>query len=100
MWKVLEIIAEGELITKVRYFCSASDDKNTVETEGYWTFANPVLRVPLADVTEDMVAGWLDDDTTQDGINPIKSRLSEQLDALSKATKTALPWVQTYTPNL
>ena len=44
MWKILEIQADGDLITGARYFCS----KNGVETEGWWNFAEPALNTPFA----------------------------------------------------
>lgn len=91
-WQILDIYANGDLITSVRYSCSHSDDQNTVETEGNWFFNEPVLNVPLNQVTEEMIVGWIVKETTQDGINTIKSRLEEQLASLSQTRTVYPPW--------
>lgn len=85
-WKILDIYAEGELITHVRYHASIE----TVETEGHWYFKEPKLNIPLANVTEEMLIEWIDSEATQDGVNPIKSRLEEQLKATTE--KVYPPW--------
>ena len=93
-WKILDLEADGELITKVHYHVSASDDQNTVETEGYWKFTNPVLNVPFKDVLPIDVTQWVEIDSTKDGVNPIKLRLDEQLKALSNIKAVQAPWVK------
>ena len=92
MWKILEIQAAGELITAARYFCTEAKGDNTVETEGWWHFAEPALSIPFADVTEEMVVEWVKKDAIQFGKNIIESRLTEQLEALAKP-KVLPPWV-------
>jgi len=99
-WKILEISAENELITHAKYFVTATEDDKKVETEGNWWFKNPVMTVPFAQVTEDMVAKWVESDTYKDGVNLITSRLIEQLKSLSKQTVVP-PWKpQVFTPNI
>jgi hypothetical protein len=39
-----------------------------------------------------MVANWIDEGTTQDGVSSIKSRLLEQLETVKKQQEIALPW--------
>ena len=56
VWKIFEISAENELITHAKYYCSLSDDTNTVETEGNWFFKDPIMNIPFGQVTEEMVA--------------------------------------------
>ena len=98
-WKILEVFADGEAITSVKYLCSVDDGDNTVETEGYWSFPE-AGTVPFADVTEDMIVQWIEDSSIVDGKNVIKSRLQEQLESLSKKPVPA-PWLpQTFTPDL
>ena len=46
-WEILEIHADGELITHVRYRASEGE----VASEGYWYFQSPELTVPLAQTT-------------------------------------------------
>jgi hypothetical protein len=44
-WKILEVFAKENVITHVKYFVSLSDDKNKVESEGYWYFDCPTAKV-------------------------------------------------------
>jgi hypothetical protein len=91
MWKILDIQADGDLITGARYFCV----KSGVETEGWWKFAEPVLTVPFADVTEEIVIGWV----TRDIGAQVEARLDEQA-ALTPKTVVA-PWLpQVFTPSI
>ena len=97
MWKILGIKADGDLITQAKYFVSHQG----VETEGYWTFREPQLTVPFADVTEEMIVAWIQDETTEGKVNMIEQRLADQAAALKKATETPLPWMpQVFTPEI
>jgi len=99
-WKILEIYADDGLITSAKYLCSVTDGEKTVDTEGYWTFQDPTMVTPFADVTEEMIAKWIEDSAVVYGKNVIKSRLQEQLESLSKKPVPA-PWLpQTFTPDL
>jgi hypothetical protein len=98
-WKILEVFADGEAITSVKYLCSVKDGDNIVETEGYWNFPE-AGTVPFAEVTEEIIAQWIEDSSMVDGKNVIKSRLVEQLESLSKKPVPA-PWLpQVFTPEL
>jgi hypothetical protein len=98
-WKILEVYADGDSITSAKYLCSVKDGDNTVETEGYWSFPE-AGTVPFANVTEEMIAKWIEDSSIVDGKNVIKSRLVEQLESLSKKPVPA-PWLpQVFTPEL
>jgi hypothetical protein len=56
--------------------------------------------VPFADVTEAMIAKWIEDESTFNGESVIKSRLKEQLQNMNSKAVPA-PWMpQTFTPNL
>ena len=91
MWKIIEIQADGDLITGARYFCS----KNGVESEGWWNFAEPALNTPFADVTEEMVIGWV---TNQIGIQ-VEARLDEQAAAMQRVV--VAPWLpQVFRPSI
>jgi len=91
MWKILEIQADGDLITGARYFCA----KNGVETEGWWRFAEPSLTVPFADVTEEMVINWV----TADIGAQVEARLDEQAAATQRVV--VAPWLpQVFTPSI
>ena len=101
-WKILGIDSnDGELITRAKYFASVADKDLIVETEGFWTFQEPKLNVPFAEVTEDMISTWIKAETMQDGASMIEKRLNEQLDALKKQRVTPLPWApQVFTPEI
>jgi hypothetical protein len=98
VWKILELYADQGAITLAKYYCSVSDGDNTVETEGYWTFPE-AGTVPFDQVTEKMVAGWIEQAAMKDGQNVIKSRLEEQLKAQQKPVPA--PWMpQVFMPNI
>ena len=88
--KILETIIVDGVLKSVKYWCKATDDKNSVETEGNWKMFNP--HMIDADTTEHQVLHWLDLDVTQNGKHLIKYRLQEQLDALSSEISTKPPW--------
>lgn len=99
-WKILDVFANGETITSARYFCSLEEENKCVETEGYWTFQDAKANVPFSDVTEEMIARWIENESTFDGESTIKSRLKEQLNNI-KAKPVPAPWLpQTFTPEL
>jgi hypothetical protein len=100
-WKILEIQAQNDLIVAARYFCSAFDDVNTVETEGWWNFQEPKLEIDFPNVTEEMVVDWVKNQTVQNGKNMVESRLNEQLTELAKRKKVVAPWLpQVFTPEI
>ena len=89
-WLIKEVYAKDGLITKAKYHCV----EQTVETEGYWTFLDPKLNIPFADVTEEMVIAWVDAEIGA----TIKARLDEQLQTQMPVVAPWLP--QTFTPNI
>jgi uncharacterized coiled-coil protein SlyX len=89
-WKIPETVIEDGVLKSVKYRVKAVDGKFSVETEGYWKMRTQ-HQIP-EDVSEKLVAHWLDLDTTQDDRHLIKSRLQEQLDALKSAPSTKPPW--------
>ena len=99
-WKILEVSAREGVITHAKYQVIAqSEDGFKVETEGNWWFKDLTLVKPFAEVTEDDVCKWIEEETTVLGINSIKSALEEQL--ASKNRVVVAPWLpQIYTPSL
>ena len=71
-WKIHEIDATEGLITEVKYSVLARDIDQTVETEGYWRFGDPVLRKPLLEVKEEDVIAWVKADAMREGVNIIE----------------------------
>jgi hypothetical protein len=47
---------------------------------------------PLSEIKELDLIGWLESDTTQDDVNPIKLNLENQLEALKTNKKIVFPW--------
>lgn len=95
-WKILDMEVENEVIVAAHYSCTISDDTNSVETQGWWPL-NPRTPMPVfKDITEPQVAFWVEEDSTQNGVNPIKSRLAEQLNNLKKE-KVKMPWLHAET---
>ena len=97
-WKILGIESpDGELITQAKYFVAAQDRDLVVETEGYWSFREPKLNIPLADVTEEMIVAWVQSEIG----SAVEGRLAEQLTDLKNQRVTPLPWMpQVFTPEL
>jgi len=89
-WKILETVIKYGELKSVKYWCKATDNQNSVETEGNWKMVTPHLIDN--DTTEHQVLHWIDLDATQDDKHLIKYRLQEQLDALSLIATTKPPW--------
>jgi hypothetical protein len=99
-WSIIDISAIDGLINHAKYKVSFTDQDQIVETEGNWWFSNPVIKVPFDQVTEEMIAYWIEQETMKDGVNLIKSRLEEQLNDLNKQDTVVAPWLpQVFTPN-
>jgi hypothetical protein len=100
-WKILSMESVDDLIVQARYFVSATDGNNTVETEGNWFFQEPKLTVPFNDVTESLVIDWIKKEAVRDGESMIEARLAEQLQSLQQQKTTVLPWLpQVFTPEI
>ena len=92
VWKILELKGNEKAIVQAKYLVSLIEDDLRIDTEGYWDFDPKKATIPTSQVTEEMVANWIDQGTTQDGVSSIKSRLIEQLEAVKKQQEIALPW--------
>jgi hypothetical protein len=100
-WKLVEVTAEEGLVTHAYYHVTATDGENTVETEGNHYFKGKEIKIPYAEVREQTILNWINDETTVDDVSSIKSRLDEQLLELKKAKIVGFPWLSnTFTPNI
>ena len=98
-WTIKGVRDTDGLITQAMYHCRAEMQDLWVATEGTWFFAEPKLTVPYADVTEEMIVGWIKSEAFRDGKNMIESRLAEQIDNLATQAAPSLPWMpQVFTP--
>ena len=91
-WKILELKGDAKAIHQAKYQLSLIEDDLRIETEGYFDFDPSKATVSTSEVTEEMVANWINEGTTQDGVSSIKSRLIEQLESVKKQQEIALPW--------
>ena len=89
-WKILETVIIDRELKSIKYWCKATDSKNSVETEGNWKMR--MAHLVDEDLSEHQVTHWLDLDATENDKHLIKYRLQEQLDALSSAVTTKPPW--------
>ena len=92
LWKILELKGDDKAIVQAKYLLSLVEDDLRIDTEGYFDFDPSNATVLTSQVTEEMVANWIDEGTTQNGVSSIKSRLIEQLEAVKKQQEIALPW--------
>ncbi len=91
-WSILEVFG-NQTIEKVRYLLKAQDETNIVETEGYHSFSEGTVVKPYAEIKEEDLIRWLDQDTTKDEINIIKLNLDKQLELLKSSDKADFPWL-------
>lgn len=95
IWKIEGVNAKDGLITQAKYHCRAEQKDLWVATEGTWFFKNAKLKVPYADVTEEMVIDWIKDE--DNGV--IENRLAEQIVYLASQNAMSLPWApQVFSP--
>jgi hypothetical protein len=87
---ILETVIAAGVLKAVKYRCTATDDHNTVGTEGNWKMRLPFLIDE--NTPESQVIHWLDLDASQEAKHLIKYRLQEQLDSLKSAPSTKPPW--------
>jgi hypothetical protein len=92
LWKILELKGNEKAIFQAKYHLVLIENDLRIETEGYCDFDPEKATVSTSQVTEEMVANWIDEGTTQDGVSSIKSRLIEQLETVKKQQDIALPW--------
>lgn len=93
-WKILDVFTNSENeISQVRYKLTVVDGEYTVSTEGYWD-ANPANAIKIfPEITETQVIHLIEN-SSQDAIAAIKSRLNEQLDTLkSQNQPIRAPWL-------
>ena len=91
-WKILEVFAKDNVITGCKYHLIGSEGELSVETEGNYYFNEPSEKVPFLEVTEDMIAGWLEQEAIRDGKNHIKEGIEKQIEALKLHKLTPMPW--------
>jgi hypothetical protein len=92
-WKFLELFAKNDQLIAIRYLLCGSDGINTVESEGRHEFFSNTANKPLNMIVESDIVQWLEKDTTQDDVNPIKLNIENQLKSLETTQKVDFPWL-------
>jgi hypothetical protein len=92
-WQFLELFADGNKLVSVRYLLSGTDGLNIVKSEGNHTFSDGIVKKPLEQIVESDIVQWIEKDTTQDDVNPIKLAVENQLKALENVKKVDFPWL-------
>ena len=82
-WKILELLSNCK---GVKYYASASNENNTVETEGYFWFPEGKVNLPFEQIKEQNLIDWIDKDA-------IESNLNAQLQAMDSDKKVEFPWL-------
>jgi hypothetical protein len=89
-WKILELFADCK---GVKYFASATDDKNIVEAEGNCYFREGIVNLPFDQIKEQNLIDWIDKE-------PIELNLQAQLQAMDSDKTIKFPWLaDTFTPS-
>lgn len=91
IWKVLNIYAEGNVITSVKYHVNAKGETNIVETEGTWTFKDKSHFLQDQTTEKDVIA-WIQAESKIDEKCIIEDNLKNQLNALEPISLKK-PWV-------
>ena len=98
-WQIIKIFSKEDLITQVKYKLIGTDQITIIETEGIYSFNDPVLIVPFLEVTEEMVIDWIEKETIVNNKSHIKLGIERQFNEL-KNIEVVAPWLpQVFTPN-
>ena len=92
-WDYLDLFANDQQLTEVRYLLTGTDGKQSVFSEGSHQFKEGTVTKKLADIVESDLSQWIEKDTIQDGVNPIKLAVENQLNALNNIKKVDFPWL-------
>jgi hypothetical protein len=92
-YKILELFVKNSVITKAKYVLSATDDQNTVSLMDWASIVQPADAPTLDEITEKMVAKWVDTALTVDNINATKEKLNAQLAEINGVQIVVPAWL-------
>lgn len=92
-WTILELFANNDKLTAVKYLLTGKDELNSVATQGNHTFSDGIVNKSLAEIVESDLVQWLEKDTTNDDINLIKLAIENQIKNLEVEQKVDFPWL-------
>ena len=97
-WKIGQLdreTADGFVFT-AHYTVNAADDTYTSGAYGSIGFERPEILVPYAELTEEVVLGWVKDALNaqnEDAVDKVEAALQAQLDEQRTPSKAqGLPW--------
>lgn len=89
----LERQTEDGYVFTAHYTVSANDDTYSSGAYGSVGFERPENLVPFADLTEELVVGWVKDHFGTEKVTEIEAALQSQLDEQHAPSKAAgVPW--------
>lgn len=94
-WAISNLDRETKdgFVFTAHYTISAADDTYSSGAYGSIGFERPDTLVPFADLTSEVVVGWVKDALTAEKVTEIEAALQSQLDEQRAPTKAAgLPW--------
>jgi len=100
LWKVnnvKHVIADGGVV-EVNYSANTTSGEAAVYNGGKVTLeydASDSSFVPLSDLTEEIVMGWVKDSLGEEVVSAIEATGTEKVNAqLNPTTQSGLPWVE------
>jgi len=94
-WKIAQLdreTADGYVFT-AHYTVNATDETYSAGAYGSIGFEKPDTLVAYADLTEEVVIGWVKDQLTAEKVTEIAAALPAQLDEQKTPTKASgTPW--------
>ncbi len=94
-WKIAQLdreTADGYVFT-AHYTVEASDETYKAGAYGSIGFERPETLTPYADLTEEVVIGWVKDQLTAEKVTEVEAALQAQLDEQTTPTKASgTPW--------
>ena len=94
-WKIAQLdreTADGYVFT-AHYTVEASDETYKAGAYGSIGFEKPETLVAYAELTEEVVIGWVKDQLTAEKVTEVEAALQSQLDEQKTPTKASgTPW--------
>lgn len=87
-WKILEIHAVDDTILRCRYHVMASDDENSVDSEGWADLPKIEPKPVFESIEEETVVYW-----AKQALPAVEERLQQQLDHLKTHKPVKAPWL-------
>lgn len=94
-WNIEQLdreVVDGFVYT-AHYTISARDEDYSSGAYGSMGFERPEELIPYADLTEEMVVGWVKDKLGEEAVTKVETQLQAQIDEQRTPTKgSGVPW--------